>query len=130
MGTMTVAPGLARKLRKVLETRTDSPDLLASLSALSSFYTDNTQQARRSLRATIERRGLSINDEFLRASESAQKALEAVELEVAGLAECCERYGLFGWIGSLFRLRLIFGRLCKRGFLLCEAMICPGSCCC
>jgi hypothetical protein len=34
---------------------------------------------------------LSINEEFLRASESAQKALEAVELEVAGLAECCER---------------------------------------
>lgn len=91
MGTMTVAPGLARKLKKVLETRTDSPDLLASLGALSSFYTDNTQQARRSLRTTIERRGLSINEEFLRASESAQKALEAVELEVAGLADCCER---------------------------------------
>lgn len=88
---MTVAPGLARKLKKVLETRTDSPDLLASLGALSSLYTDNTQQARRSLRATIERRGLSINEEFLRASESAQKALDAVELEVAGLAECCER---------------------------------------
>lgn len=86
-----MAPGLARKLKKVLETRTDSPDLLASLGALSSLYTDNTQQARRSLRATIERRGLSINEEFLRASESAQKALDAVELEVAGLAECCER---------------------------------------
>lgn len=92
MGSTTVAPGLARKLKKVLETRTDSPDLLASLSTLSSFYTDNTQQARRNLRATIERRGLSINEEFLRASESAQKALEAVEVEVAGLAECCERY--------------------------------------
>ncbi len=96
---MTVAPGLARKLKKVLETRTDSPDLLASLGALSSFYTDNTQQARRSLRTTIERRGLSINEEFLRASESAQKALEAVELEVAGLADCCERYwGLVLWM--------------------------------
>lgn len=87
----TLAPGLARKLKKVLETRTDSPDLLASLATLSSFYSDNTQTARRGLRATIERRGLSINEEFLRASESAQKALDAVELEVAGLAECCDR---------------------------------------
>jgi hypothetical protein len=89
--TSSLAPGLARKLKKVLETRTDSPELLASLGTLSSFYADNTLQARRNLRATIERRGLSINEEFLTASESAQKALDAVESEVAGLAECCDR---------------------------------------
>ncbi|KAJ7295452.1 hypothetical protein O6H91_Y187000 [Diphasiastrum complanatum] len=87
----SLAPGLSRKLKKVLETRTDSPDLLASLSTLSDFYQDNTLQARRNLRATIEKRGLSINDEFLSASETAQKALDAVELEVSGLVECCER---------------------------------------
>lgn len=92
--TSTLAPGLARKLKKVLETRTDSPELLASLGTLSSFYTENTQQSRRNLRATVERRGLSINEEFLRASESAQKALDAVELEVAGLADCCDRYNV------------------------------------
>ncbi|CAM6054168.1 unnamed protein product, partial [Sphagnum tenellum] len=89
--TSSLAPGLARKLKKVLETRTDSSELLASLGTLSSFYADNTLQARRNLRATIERRGLSINEEFLTASESAQKALDAVESEVAGLAECCDR---------------------------------------
>eukprot|EP01018_Ginkgo_biloba_P011038 Gb_06250 [translate_table: standard] len=88
---VTLAPGLSRKLKKVLEARTDSPDLLASLNTLSSFYTDNTQQARRNLRSTIEKRALSINQEFLTASESAQKALDAVEQEVAGLAECCEK---------------------------------------
>uniref|UniRef100_A0A0D6R0W8 Conserved oligomeric Golgi complex subunit 6 n=1 Tax=Araucaria cunninghamii TaxID=56994 RepID=A0A0D6R0W8_ARACU len=88
---VTLAPGLSRKLKKVLESRTDSPDLLASLNTLSSFYTNNTQQARRNLRSTIEKRALAINEEFLAASESAQKALDAVEQEVAGLSECCEK---------------------------------------
>lgn len=88
---VALAPGLSRKLKKVLEARTDSPDLLASLNTLSSFYTNNNQQARRNLRSTIEKRALAINEEFLSASESAQKALDAVELEVAGLAECCEK---------------------------------------
>nr|ATB19476.1 putative COG7 [Callitropsis funebris] len=88
-----LAPGLSRKLKKVLESRTDSPDLLASLNTLSAFYTNNTQQARRNLRSTIEKRALAINDEFLAASESAQKALDAVEQEIAGLAECCEKIG-------------------------------------
>ncbi|KAL3678988.1 hypothetical protein R1sor_021944 [Riccia sorocarpa] len=86
-----LAPGLNRKLKKVLETRTDSPELLASLTTLSSFYNQNTPQARRNLRSTIEKRGLSINEQFLRASEAAQKALDAVDLEVNGLAECCDR---------------------------------------
>ncbi|MCO5600340.1 hypothetical protein L7F22_054451 [Adiantum nelumboides] len=86
-----LAPGLARKLKKVLETRTDSPDLLLSLSTLSSFYSESTPQGRKNLHTTIERRGLSINEEFLRASEAAQNALDAVEREVAGLAECCDR---------------------------------------
>jgi hypothetical protein len=50
----------------------------------------NQWQARRNLRSTIEKRALAIK-EFLSASESAQKALDAVELEVAGLAECCDK---------------------------------------
>jgi hypothetical protein len=33
-----LAPGVSRKLKKVLETRTDNPDLLASLGTLSTFY--------------------------------------------------------------------------------------------
>lgn len=74
----SLTTGLARKLKKVLEIRTDSPELLLSLSALSSFYSDNTPQARKNLRATIERRGLSINQEFLDASEDAQQVSFAV----------------------------------------------------
>ncbi|KAK6137216.1 hypothetical protein DH2020_029042 [Rehmannia glutinosa] len=92
MGTATaLAPGLSRKLKKVLETRTDTPDLLASLNTLSSFYSENTPHSRRNLRSTIEKRGLSINEEFLAASASAQQALDQVEEEVNALAECCDK---------------------------------------
>ncbi|GMH10993.1 hypothetical protein Nepgr_012834 [Nepenthes gracilis] len=91
MGTVALAPGLSRKLKKVLESRTDSPELLASLNTLSTFYTDNTPQARRNLRSVIERRGLSINQEFLLASDAAQQALDRVEEEVNALAECCDK---------------------------------------
>ncbi|KAL8521462.1 hypothetical protein ACS0TY_011832 [Phlomoides rotata] len=92
MGTATaLAPGLSRKLKKVLETRTDNPDLLASLNTLSSFYAENTPHDRRNLRSTIEKRGLSINEEFLAASASAQQALDCVEEEVNALAECCDK---------------------------------------
>ncbi|XP_048447894.1 conserved oligomeric Golgi complex subunit 6-like [Pyrus x bretschneideri] len=70
-----LAPGLSRKLKKVLECRTDSPDVLASLNTLSSFYSENTPQSRRNLRSTIEKRGLATNLKFLKASLAAQEAL-------------------------------------------------------
>ncbi|KAJ4952435.1 hypothetical protein NE237_029267 [Protea cynaroides] len=90
-GEVALAPGLSRKLKKVLESRTDSPDLLASLNTVSTFYTDNTPQARRNLRSTIEKRSLAINHEFLHASKAAQQALDRVEEEVNALADCCDK---------------------------------------
>ncbi|KAM7269052.1 hypothetical protein ACFE04_024549 [Oxalis oulophora] len=89
-GATGVAPGLARKLKKVMESRTDNPDLLSSLNTLSTFYTDNTPQARRNLRSSIEHRSLSINLQFLHASDAAQQALDRVEAEVTSLAHCCD----------------------------------------
>ncbi|OMO89334.1 Component of oligomeric golgi complex [Corchorus capsularis] len=91
MATVGLAPGLSRKLKKVLECRTDSPDVVASLNTLSSFYDENTPQARRNLRSTIEKRSLQINVDFLRASQAAQLALDRVEEEVNSLAECCDK---------------------------------------
>ncbi|KAH7687077.1 Conserved oligomeric Golgi complex subunit 6 protein [Dioscorea alata] len=87
----TLAPGLSRKLKKVLETRTDSPDLLDSLAALSTFYGDNTPQSRRNLKSSIEERALAINHTFLLASLPAQQALDRVEEEVNALTECCDQ---------------------------------------
>ncbi|POO00393.1 Conserved oligomeric Golgi complex subunit [Trema orientale] len=91
-GAGALAPGLSWKLKKVLEsTRTESPDLLASLNTLSSSYSENNPQSRRNLRSTIEKRSLSINQEFLQASAVAQEALDCVEEEVDALAHCCDR---------------------------------------
>nr|POF10604.1 isoform short of conserved oligomeric golgi complex subunit 6 [Quercus suber] len=80
MGCSTVglAPRLSRKLKKVLECRTDSPDLLSSLNTLSLFYTENTPQSLRNLRYTIETHAFVINREFIRASDPAQRALDRV----------------------------------------------------
>ncbi|KAE8727436.1 Detected protein of confused Function [Hibiscus syriacus] len=91
MVTGGLAPGLSRKLKKVLECRTDTPEVLASLNTLSNFYTENTPQARRNLRSTIEKRSLDINLDFLRASQAAQLALGRVEDEVNSLADCCNK---------------------------------------
>ncbi|KAE8702821.1 Detected protein of confused Function [Hibiscus syriacus] len=91
MVTGGLAPGLSRKLKKVLECRTDTPEVLASLNTLSNFYTENTPQARRNLRSTIEKRSLDINLDFLRASRAAQLALDLVEDEVNSLADCCDK---------------------------------------
>ncbi|KAF2545493.1 hypothetical protein F2Q70_00021485 [Brassica cretica] len=89
--TVGLAPGLSRKLKKVLECRTDTPDLVASLNALSSFYDENSAHARRNLRSTIEKRALQINSEFLSAADSTQIALDRVEEEVNALADCCDK---------------------------------------
>ncbi|CAL9106719.1 unnamed protein product [Musa textilis] len=91
MAVTALAPGLSRKLKKVLETRTDSPDLLSSLATLSTFYADNTPQARRNLKSSIEQHALAINHHFLDASLAAQQALDTVEEEVDALAECCDQ---------------------------------------
>lgn len=88
---MALAAGLSRKLKKVLETKTDNPDLLASLGTLSSFYTDNTPRTRRNLKSTIETRSLDLNHLFLDASLPAQEALNRVEEEVNSLFKCCDQ---------------------------------------
>ncbi|KAK9663943.1 hypothetical protein RND81_14G008300 [Saponaria officinalis] len=91
VATTTLAPGLSRKLKKVLESRTDSPEILSSLTTLSSFYSDNSSHSRRNLRSTVEKRSLLINQEFIAASAAADQALDQVEAEVNALADCCER---------------------------------------
>lgn len=54
---------------QILETRTEAPEIVGSLSTLSQFYGDNTPAARRQLRSTIENEGVKINEDFLAAAE-------------------------------------------------------------
>jgi hypothetical protein len=70
---MSMPATLSRKLNKVLETKTDSPDLLVALQNLSTFYGTNTSAARTNLRGEIEKRGLEINNNFLASFKEVQK---------------------------------------------------------
>jgi hypothetical protein len=54
---------LSRRLNKILETRIENDkETLEALKELSTFFTENTLQARRNLRSKIEKRSLVINE--------------------------------------------------------------------
>jgi hypothetical protein len=54
---------LSRRLNKILETRLENDkETLEALKELSTFFTENTLQARRNLRSKIEKRSLAINE--------------------------------------------------------------------
>ncbi|XP_059820011.1 conserved oligomeric Golgi complex subunit 6 [Hypanus sabinus] len=82
---------LARKLNKILETRLDNDkDMLEALKALSVFFTENSLRTRRNLRGDIERRSLSINEEFVRVFKEVKEALESVHEDVQAMSACCQ----------------------------------------
>eukprot|EP00798_Chlamydomonas_sp_ICE-L_P018575 gene18575-25084_t len=86
-----LAPGLARKVKKILGIKTESPELINSLNTLSGFYTDNSPAARRSMRSTVEKKGLEINEQFIMSAESVMKALDTVQNNLDGLSSSCSR---------------------------------------
>ncbi|TKS80816.1 Conserved oligomeric [Collichthys lucidus] len=82
---------LSRKLNKILETRLDSDkEMLEALKALSVFFTENSLRTRRNLRGDIERRSLSINEEFARIFKEVKEELESVNEDVQAMSTCCE----------------------------------------
>jgi hypothetical protein len=59
---------ITRKLNKILESKIENDkELLESLKTLSSFVSDNSIRSRRNLRSDIEKRSLTLNEEFLSA---------------------------------------------------------------
>jgi hypothetical protein len=61
---------LSRRLNKILETRLENDkETLEALKELSTFFTENSLQARRNLRSKIEKRSLAINEVCLRFTE-------------------------------------------------------------
>ncbi len=71
---------LKKKLAKVTSLRTDSPEILQALGSLASFYDPqgNTLEARRMLRADLERNGLLLAEEFVRKFEGVEEQLNEV----------------------------------------------------
>lgn len=76
---------------QIMETRTEAPEVVGSLSTLSEFFTDNTPATRRRLRSTIENQGVRINEQFLEAAQSVIKVRWAGGLcqTAAGHEERC-----------------------------------------
>lgn len=54
----------------MLDTKTESPEILSSLSTMSAFYENNSAAERRQLRAKIEKQGRHISEDFLAAAET------------------------------------------------------------
>ncbi|XP_055051900.1 conserved oligomeric Golgi complex subunit 6 [Misgurnus anguillicaudatus] len=82
---------LSRKLNKILETRLDNDkEMLEALKSLSVFFTENSLRTRRNLRGDIERRSLSINEEFVRIFKEVKEELENVHEDVQAMSSCCE----------------------------------------
>ncbi|KAJ8391443.1 hypothetical protein AAFF_G00089170 [Aldrovandia affinis] len=82
---------LSRKLNKILETRLDNDkEMLEALKALSVFFTENSLRTRRNLRGDIERRSLSINEEFVRIFKDVKEELESVHEDVQAMSSCCD----------------------------------------
>ncbi|KAL4534295.1 hypothetical protein Ndes2437B_g03579 [Nannochloris sp. 'desiccata'] len=96
MAAPALAPGLQRKLRKVLDTRTEAPEIATSLSTLSTFYDENTASFRRHLRSTIENEGLKVNEDFVAAAQGVITALDSVQQDLDQVAGCCER--MTSWV--------------------------------
>lgn len=81
---------LQRKVKRALEERIDTPDLIATLKHLSSFYGENTLENRRNLRNVLEKRGQSLNNEFVSSFEEIVESFEKVSNSVDALSKECQ----------------------------------------
>uniref|UniRef100_A0A1B6DAR9 Conserved oligomeric Golgi complex subunit 6 n=1 Tax=Clastoptera arizonana TaxID=38151 RepID=A0A1B6DAR9_9HEMI len=74
------------RLNKILDTRLDNDkETLEALKELSIFFTENTLQSRRSLRSKIEKRSLSINEDFLTAFQKVKESLDNIYIDVSNM---------------------------------------------
>ncbi|XP_035727761.1 conserved oligomeric Golgi complex subunit 6-like isoform X1 [Vespa mandarinia] len=77
---------LVRRVNKLLESRVEhDKDTLEALKELSTFFTENTLNARRNLRSKIERRSLAINEDFLSAFREVKICLDNIYQDVLAM---------------------------------------------
>ena len=82
---------LDKKIQRVLDMETDSPEMHNAMAALSTFYgaKGNTLEARRSLRVDLEGRSLSLANDFVAQFADFQRSLETVESTVREMKGKC-----------------------------------------
>ncbi|KAK0177613.1 hypothetical protein PV328_001649 [Microctonus aethiopoides] len=77
---------LVKRVNKLLESRPENDkDTLEALKELSTFFTDNTLKNRRNLRSKIEKKSLTINDEFLSAFKEVKSTLDSIHSDVLSM---------------------------------------------
>ncbi|CAK9802859.1 Conserved oligomeric Golgi complex subunit 6 [Anthophora plagiata] len=77
---------LVRRVNKLLESRVEhDKDTLEALKELSTFFTENTLNSRRNLRSKIERRSLTINEDFLSAFREVKSSLDDIYQDVLAM---------------------------------------------
>ena len=89
------APGtpnpLSRKLHKILESNLDNDkETLDALKVLSDCLDKNTLQARRNLRSDLEKRSLSLNEDFLHCVQELVEQVKGLQEESANMKACCD----------------------------------------
>jgi hypothetical protein len=85
----TINSTFKNKLQKVLQLNLDSEDTLLAFNDLSSFYDNNTIDSRWNLCAQLEKRCITVNEEFLQAFSQIQKELAKVQESVDDLQNAC-----------------------------------------
>lgn len=70
MASTSLAPGLARKVKKLLQLDLEDAQFLEALENVSDILPENTAQNRRKLKSTVEQRQVDINLEFLQAAQA------------------------------------------------------------
>uniref|UniRef100_A0A8B9H1S3 Conserved oligomeric Golgi complex subunit 6 n=1 Tax=Astyanax mexicanus TaxID=7994 RepID=A0A8B9H1S3_ASTMX len=68
----------------------NTQEMLEALKSLSVFFTENSLRTRRNLRGDIEKRSLSINEEFVRIFKGVKEELESINEDVQAMSSCCE----------------------------------------
>lgn len=80
-----------RKLQKILDLKLESDkDLIESLKYLSTFFNENSVRTRRSLRSTIEKRSLTLNDQFEECFRVVKEQLDQLNNTVTSISTCCD----------------------------------------
>jgi hypothetical protein len=83
---------IKKKVKKVLDIRTDASAMVDALDAISTFYgpSGNTVESRRTLRADLEKQSALLSSSFLSAFDELHSKLQTVESHVMDLHENCE----------------------------------------
>jgi len=79
------------KLQKLFDLKLESDkDLIESLKYLSTFFNENSVRSRRSLRSSIEKRSLTLNDQFEECFRVVKQQLDLLNDTVTSMSTCCE----------------------------------------